>query len=311
MFLFPLLNVGEKCWKAIAKNDRKSYNRNVTKINVKAVKDLKKFIRGVINFFKGCVLGLANIIPGVSGGTMAVSMDCYDEYVETLGVRNLKKNLFFLLTAGAGMLLSIWFFSMVASNLIETYAVASALTFVGFIVGSLPLIFKHTRRAAGKFSLIHFLGFALGLGIMIFMSTLSEGTNDIVREFNLTNFIWLTCMMALSAFSMIIPGISGSLIMMSLGAYSTITNSISEFNLLLIPVVLGAAIGLLLGSRLMSFMLKKFGGITYSVILGLVLGSIIPIVMPLLPLSFNAELFIGLGCLAVAGCLSYFCSKNG
>ena len=274
------------------------------------MKDLKKIIRGIVNFFKGCVLGLANIIPGVSGGTMAVAMDCYDEYVETLGVRKIKKNLFFLLTAGAGMLLSIWFFSMVASNLIENYAVASALTFVGFIVGSLPLIFKHTRRAAGKFSLIHFLGFAFGLGVMVFMSTLSESSNEIVREFNMQNFLWLTFMMTISSFSMIIPGISGSLIMMSLGAYSTITNSISELNLLLIPVVLGACIGLLLGSRLMSFLLKKFGGITYSIILGLVLGSIIPIVMPLLPLSFNTEFFIGIACLAAAGGLSYFCSKN-
>ena len=273
---------------------------------------MKKFINGAVNFFKGVVLGLANIVPGVSGGTMAVTMNCYDEYVETLGLRKLKKNLFFLLTAGAGMLVSIWFFSMVASSLIERYAVAAALTFAGLIVGSMPLIFSHARRAAGKLSLSHFVGFAMGIGIMVFMATLSGvDPTSAVRELDITVFGWLVAMMALAAFAMIIPGVSGSLIMMAMGAYSTITTAIKEFNWpLLAPIAIGAVIGLLLGSRFVSFMLKKFGGLTYSVILGLVFGSLIPIIMPILPLTFGMETLVGAGCFAAAAGLSYFCSKK-
>jgi len=295
---------------------------------------MKKILRAVVNFLKGAVLGLANIIPGVSGGTMAVSMDCYDEYVETLGLRNIKKNLFFLLTAGAGMLASIIVFSIVASDLLESYPVASALTFVGLILGSLPLIFKHTRRAAKKLSFRHFLCFAVGLSVMVGMAFLNGEQTSPVYSLDFPHTVLLAAMMALSAFTMIIPGISGSLLMKVLGAYDTITFSIGTVSkglialllglfgaevsdrgdlgywTFLLAVIVGAACGLLLGSRLVSFLLKKFGGVTYSVILGLVLGSPIPIFRALWPLSFGTELYIGIGCLLVGGAVAYFFGRT-
>lgn len=294
---------------------------------------LKKLLSGIVNFFKGMVLGLANIIPGVSGGTMAVSMNCYDQYVETLGIRKLKKNLFFLLTAGAGMLVAIILFSIVASDLIQNYPVASALTFVGLIVGSLPLIFTHTRRAARKFGLVHFLAFAAGLAVMVCMTFLNGDKTSTLYSFDLPHGLLLVVMMALSAFTMIIPGISGSLLMKVLGAYDTITGSISTVskglvNLLapvfgftpleggdigqwpfLLAVVAGAAIGLIFGSRLVSFMLKKFGGVTYSVILGLVVGSLLPILKPL-TFTLGAELFIGIGCLLAGALVAYLFGRT-
>ena len=294
---------------------------------------MKKFFRGVVNFFKGMVLGLANIIPGVSGGTMAVAMDCYDEYVETLGLRNLKKNLFFLLTAGAGMLVAIVVFSIVASDLIESYPVASALTFVGLILGSLPLIFTHTKKAAKKFSLVHFIGFAAGLAVMVGMALLNESGSSAVYPLDLPHTFLLVGMMALSAFTMIVPGVSGSLLMKVLGAYETITFSIGtvakgllalllglfgittsdkgdlSYWAFLLAVIAGAAIGLLCGSRLVSFLLKKFGGVTYSVILGLVLGSLIPI-FKTLSFTLGTELYIGLICLAAGALIAYFFGRS-
>ena len=269
-------------------------------------------MQAVVNFFKGIVLGLANIIPGVSGGTMAVSMNCYDEYVETLGLRKLKQNLFFLITAGIGMLLSIWFFSKVASGVIETYALASALTFVGLILGSLPLIFRHAKSETKSFKLMHFLGFAAGIGVMIAMAFLNgdKSTNEVVTEMTPTVFLWLVSMMTLSAFAMLIPGVSGSLLMISLGAYGTITGAISRFDwIFILAIVIGAAAGLLLGSRLISYLLERFGGMTYSVIMGLVLGSVIPIVKPL-TFTLGTELYIGIGCMLAGGAVAYLLSRS-
>ena len=269
-------------------------------------------LKAIVNFLKGIVLGLANIIPGVSGGTMAVSMNCYDEYVETLGLRKLRKNLFFLISAGIGMLLAIWFFSKVASEFILNYALASALTFVGLILGSMPLIFRHTKSAAKRFGLGHFLAFAAGIGVMIGMAFLNgdETTNKVVTDMTPTVFLWLICMMTLSAFAMLIPGVSGSLLMTALGAYGTITGAISRLDWIFIAaIVIGAATGLLLGSRLISFLLRRFGGVTYAVIMGLVLGSVIPIVKPL-TFTLNAELFIGIGCMLAGGAIAYFLSRS-
>ncbi len=294
---------------------------------------MKKLLSSVVNFFKGMVLGLANVIPGVSGGTMAVVMNCYDEYVETLGLRKLKKNLRFLITAGLGMLVAIVIFSIVASDLIARYPVASALTFVGLIAGSLPLIFAHTRRAARKFGLIHFLGFAAGLAVMVGMTFLNGDTASSQYTADLPHCLLLAAMMALAAFTMIIPGISGSLLMKVLGAYDTVTGTVSAvakglINLLapviglsaveggdlsrwplLLAMIIGAAAGLIFGSRLVSFMLKKFGGLTYSLILGLVIGSLLPILKPL-SFALNTELFIGLGCLLVGAATAYLFGRT-
>ena len=243
---------------------------------------------------------------------MAVSMNCYDEYVETLGLRNLKKNLFFLITAGVGMLLAIWFFSKVASTFISDYALASALAFVGLILGSMPLIFRHVKGAAKNFKLMHFIGFALGIGVMIGMAFLNgdKASNEVVTDMTPQVFVWLACMMMLSAFTMLIPVVSGSLLMISLGAYGTITGAISRFDwIFLAAIVIGAAAGLLLGSRLISFLLDKFGGITYSVIMGLVLGSIIPIVKPL-TFSLGTELYVGIACMLAGGAIAYLLSRS-
>lgn len=232
----------------------------------------------VKNIIFGAIIGVANVIPGVSGGTMAVVLNIYDRLMEALSIKNLKKNLPFLITlllgAGAGILA----FSNAISFLLENYPVATNFAFIGLILGSMPMIFK---RAGGKTphtsTIVSFLvafAFMAGLG-MIQESALSTAVESTLT---LGNFFWLFFVSAISMFAMILPGISGSLVMMIFGAYYTVIEAVKGLNIpLLIPVALGCLLGLIFGSKLVSTLMKRFTQPTYTAILGLIVGSLITI----------------------------------
>lgn len=285
-------------------------------------------------FFVGIILGVANIIPGVSGGTLAVVFNVYDRLINviSLNVKKIISEWKFLLPLALGMGAGIIGFSKILTFLFENYPMQTNLFFVGIIAGSIPLVYRKIKSSMQEISeknkkpyLSTIICFLVALGIMIVMTVFKDfsGSSVIYTELSGSLFLLLLVSGALGAVAMIIPGISGSFLLLAIGTYATVIGSVSDFNIpLMIPTVIGILLGLFFGAFLVRTLMKKVPTQTYGSILGLVIGSIFT-VFPLgmiitrcSQLSGNTfttslgALFVGLVCCAVGFLTSYFSSKN-
>lgn len=227
-------------------------------------------------FIIGMIIGLANIIPGVSGGTMAVICGVFDRLIGAVSNirKEFKKSILFLIPIGLGAVLAIVLLSKALTWLLDNYYMATNFFFIGVIVGSIPMLLK--KSVTGGFCAWNLIPFAVTFAIMLVMAFLTpEGTSTVIRELDVFVFIKLMLYAALAAICMIIPGLSGSFVMLLLGVYETITTAIAKMNiLLLIPVGIGILGGILGGSKLIDWLLKRFPWATYWAIFGFVIGSI-------------------------------------
>ena len=184
---------------------------------------LKKLLQGM-------VVGIANIIPGVSGGTMMVAMGLYDRLIHAIThlKSEFKESMKLLVPIFAGAGLAIVILSRVFEFLLETYPIPTNFAFCGLIAGSLPFIFKKVKGhpvTVGK--MIPLLIF---FGIVILMAVLGENSGaDADVSFGLMNVIKLLAVGIIAAATMVIPGVSGSMMLMLLGYYDVILKSINTF----------------------------------------------------------------------------------
>lgn len=257
----------------------------------------------------GMIIGIANIIPGVSGGTMAVILNIYDKIIAS--VSNLrsdfKNSLKFLAPLGVGVIMGIVIFANAVTYCIENFEIATKLAFTGLIWGSIPMI----KQKAISFDVKNsgFLCFFVMLIIMIFMrfANLQENTN-IITSLTVETFIVLFFASFISAGSMVIPGLSGSFVMLLLGTYSSVLASISSFNIpILIPVALGCAFGIVGCVKAIDMLFAKFPHQMYMAILGLMIGSIV-VITP--NYTQSLEFFIGILVCAFFARTSYLLSKK-
>ena len=259
----------------------------------------------------GLLIGIANAIPGVSGGTMAVILNIYDKIMYAISPKGLKENLKFLVPLGIGAVAGVFLLSNVIVAAMENYPMILNFCFIGLVLGSLPAIFK---RAKGDG--IHnrnWLFFALGLGVMIFMTLVNPEatTNKTIAEFGGVDAglcIWFAFTAAIGCIAMILPGLSGSLVLLLFGTYGAIMESIATFNFILIG---SAGIGILaggaIGVKVIKKMLRFHPQALYFAILGLMVGSMI-IIWP--GFAANTQ-----GILAIVGfvaftLIAYFMSRD-
>ena len=236
-------------------------------------------------FLCGMVIGIANAIPGVSGGTMAVVLNVYDRLIALVSL-NLKKILrdlpfALLLVAGAGT--GIVLFAKLISGLFDSYPVPTTWFFMGLIVGSIPFVARRTR-GTGSVPVKAVLGtIAVVVMIITVFFRPDEGAGQAITALDPAVFLFLFLASVAAAAAMIVPGLSGSFVFLMLGAYRTVIRAVSDMNLpILLPVALGAGAGLLAGAALIRFFLARRLDMVYAVILGLVVGSLVP-VFPGLP----------------------------
>ena len=258
---------------------------------------MKKFLEYLKAFLCGLAFGVANVIPGVSGGTMLVIFGIFDKLMESIsGIRAIIKNflflLFFGLGAGGGIIMS----AFVISSLFENFGVQTNMFFIGLILGSVPLIIKiGTEEQKARSSCA--VPFIIALAVVIGLSVLEQMdifhiAPDVVDSFSIGASVKLLLCAVLAAMTMIIPGVSGSFVMMLLGVYETIINSIKTLNLfVIVPFAIGAVIGIIGGAKIISILIKKQKLMVYSAILGLVVGSVYAI----LPSGFGMNLQTGYG----------------
>lgn len=238
----------------------------------------------------GCIIGVANIIPGVSGGTMAVILNIYDKLIDSVtGLRkHFKESILFLIPVAIGGGLGIFGFSKLLKYLLESFPMPTFFFFIGLILGTVPMIFNkvlQTKDGQKKFNPISVIPFLIFFGIMIALSFFNADNAAAAQiELNLINWLYLFFGSALAAMCMIIPGVSGSMILMILGLYSTVLGAVADIlknfansAMILLPAGLGIILGLLGGAKLIDICLKKFPQMTFAAILGLMLGSLLSI----------------------------------
>ncbi len=262
----------------------------------------------------GLVFGIANIIPGVSGGTMLVVFGCYDKVCGalSLNLKEIKKNIVFLIFFGIGAVVGLLGFAVVIRWLFGSFPTETYMFFMGLIAGSIPLILRNAT-VSQKFTPVCAIPFVLALALVVGLTMLEQ--SGIVAAPSDLQGIGAIALFLLAGFvaavAMIIPGVSGSFIMVLFGTYEIVISSIHIHSLnfgVIIPTAIGVVAGLVLGARMITFLLKKFRLIVFSAILGLVVGSLYAIFPA--GFGFNPDTFIGIFTLAVGFAIAFIVGKK-
>ncbi|WP_203246708.1 DUF368 domain-containing protein [Sporosarcina beigongshangi] len=239
------------------------------------------------NLYRGFFMGISDLIPGVSGGTIAFILGIYDELLTSISgffSRDWKKYIGFLLPLGIGIGATLLLFSRVIEFLLKNYHAPTQFFFIGLILGVLPFI---TKQAGVKrnFKWTHFL-FIILLGAALASTAFIKPLDTTpITSLTATNAIGLFLAGWAGSMAMLLPGISGSFILLLLGVYSTAIGALSNLNLPIIAVIgAGVIVGFIVSSKVISYLLAKFTHITFAAIIGLIIGSVF-VVYPGIPES--------------------------
>lgn len=249
----------------------------------------------LLDLIKGVFVGVANVIPGVSGGTMAVSFGIYDKLL--LAIANLfkdfKNSFKTLLPIALGMVIGIGGFTFIIGWLLENQPFVTSMAFTGLILGGVPAIYNSYKdgwsRDEHKSALVNVLLFLIFAAIVIGMLFLNGDENSgVLLTANFSTIITVFFMGIIASATMIIPGVSGSLVLMILGYYFGILSAVKDFitalkdlNIsgmlnqcaILIPFAIGCVIGIFGLAKLIKWLFARCASATYAAISGLIIAS--------------------------------------
>lgn len=257
----------------------------------------------LVLFIKGMILGVAFIIPGVSGGTLAVLLGIYEDLIKAInnfykGIKNFKKYLSFLLPIGLGAVFSLLVVAKIIKLGLEKAPIITTLIFLGLIVGGIPKLLKTINK---KLELKDFSLMLIGIIIVLLMSIIDKGSDVVLTNIGIGGYILLFLVGMLASATMVVPGISGSLTLMLMGYYEPILNTVNELSsftnikenlLIMLPFLLGVVLGILLISKLIEYALEKWRDTTYLIIIGFVIASIISLFINVCSYEVNMIHFI-------------------
>ena len=278
----------------------------------------------ILDVLRGAVIGVSNIIPGVSGGTMAVSMGIYDRVIYAVNnlFKQFKKNMKALLPILIGVLIGLFAFAALIGALLGTKSDEIPITrlptnfaFIGLILGGLPAIYKRVNmKSAGIPGIILFLVF---LALVVVLPLLSPPEARTV-DHSVGTALLMIPLGAIASSTMVIPGVSGSMIMMLLGYYNSVINAMNDLRggdwsslAILLPYVIGLLVGIVFIAKLMNFLLKKHGALTFCAIFGLVIGSPVALLMQnreCFALANTGNWIASIACLIVGFAVAWFMS---
>ena len=247
-----------------------------------------------LDVLRGAVIGLANVIPGVSGGTMMVSMGIYDKLIWSINhlFKKFKECFKILLPYLVGMALAIVLGAFALKAAFRDYPLPTNTLFIGLILGSLPFILKEMKgeKIGWQGVLAFILLFALVVGLKAV-----EANNATKISLNVGTVLLMVVLGAICSAAMVIPGVSGSMILKTLGYYEPIVTDaipgaikgITSGNWsavlqnlgILLPFLIGIVVGIFGIAKLIEVLMKKWKGRTYCGILGMVAASPVVILM--------------------------------
>ena len=242
---------------------------------------------------KGIVVGAANIMPGVSGATLALVFGIYEKLIRSINelFSYPKQSLKFLLPLGIGMAVGIIMFGSVVNTLLNLFPFESRLFIAGLMIGSVPQVHRvalMNHDAKGLYYLTSIVSAAL-ISVLIIISPSPYLNLDATLSIGFLAYVFVGGVFAAAA--LMIPGISGAMVFILFGLYPIVMNVISQIReylfspasfellppiiMIAAPMGVGIIVGVLLCSRLISVLLKKFHVMTYFVIIGLIIGSVV------------------------------------
>lgn len=273
----------------------------------------------LILFIKGIVLGVAFVIPGVSGGTLAVLMGIYEELIEAASnfyksIADFKKYIMYLLPIGLGVVFSVAVFAKLIKFGLDKAPIITILIFLGMIIGGIPALVRNVKGT--KTNLKDMTLMLVGLIIVISMLIFHKSNSNVVlTNMSIGGYITLFLVGAIAAVTMVVPGISGSFTLMLIGYYEPILNLVNDItsfknlgpNLILIfTFMLGVFIGIIFISKIIEWCLKHYKRETYYAIIGFVLSSIISVIYEVSKFPFNlTHLIIGIVLMVINTVLVY------
>jgi len=287
----------------------------------------------LFDVIKGMLIGVANIIPGVSGGTMMVSMGVYEKIIGVVNnlFKDIKKSILTLLPLGVGMVLGVAVFSFIIPWCLQVYPFPTSFCFIGLILGGVPAILKPAKESLnneGKsISAPHIIAFVALFALAVGMAAMNETQTSFADfDLNIGFMISIFLVGVVSAATMVVPGVSGSLVLMILGFYEGIMSSISGFISsvfafdwaqifyyvgVLAPFGVGFIVGIFAVAKLIEWLFNKFPSVTYSGILGLIVASPIAIVIKMGHNNINVvTIIVGIVLLAVGTWFTYWFGKK-
>lgn len=248
----------------------------------------------IINFIRGFVMSLADSVPGVSGGTIAFIMGFYDKFINSLdnlfyGDKEKKKeSIKFLIKLGIGWVVGMILASLILASLFEKKIYVISSLFLGFIIFSVPLIIREEKKELkGKYFNLIFTLIGIAVVVLItFLNPVSKGSGVNIKNLNIGLIFYLIMAGMIAISAMVLPGISGSTLLLIFGVYIPIMTGIKELlhlNFTYFPALVVFGIGVILGIfliiRLLKNALSKFRSQMIYFIIGLMLGSIYAIIM--------------------------------
>jgi len=255
---------------------------------------MKEKLKNILGIFYGIVYGASLIIPGLSGGTFLVIFGCYDKICAAMSLefKAIKKHFVFYLLFGIGAIAGLIGFVFAIGFLLNRFNTQTYLFFLGLIMGGVPIVVK-TATAEEKFKPLNLIPFVLGLALIIGLTFAPTPEAAADGETGQIFLPWIAFCGMVAAVAMVLPGISGAFVLLAFGVYDTFTGALRELDFaIIIPAIIGVLAGIVGGARLIRFLLKRYKLMVYSAIIGMVLGSIVPVLNQASP-AFDVNTLIG------------------
>lgn len=247
-------------------------------------------MNNVLNFIRGFCMALADSVPGVSGGTIAFLLGFYDKFINSLdnlisGTKEERKEaIIFLIKIGIGWGVGFVLAMLVLANIFESHIYLISSMFLGFVLFSIPLVAMEEKKVLkGKYKNIIFT--IVGTAIVVLISVFNPAADVNVSSLTFGSAVYIFITGAIAITAMVLPGISGSTLLLIFGLYLPIVSAIKEFlhmNFSYFPALcvfgLGIIVGIISIIKLIRMCLEKFRSQTIYCIIGLMIGSLYSII---------------------------------
>ena len=229
----------------------------------------------MINFVKGFIIGIGKIIPGVSGAMLATIMGVYDKSIFYICnfKSNIKEGIRYLFPIGVGIVLSIILFSKIISMCLNKYYSITMLFFVGLIIGGFPFVINKVKKKDYVISVVSFS--------LFFLISVFNINNSYVLRNNFIDTVIYFFSGGIEAIGTIVPGVSGTALLMIVGTYDSIVYSIGNLTnfKIIFPFIIGIILFILLFVKLVDYLFRKYNDKMYAFILGVLVSSTVLLVI--------------------------------